>query len=98
MKKFTIMITSARTATVTDNATKKTYNCKVEPYHRDKNGKPELKFQVRVDKVPGNLQSSGVIQVPMNKQGKFMKTFETDLSGKKSTSIDSELNFGEMFN
>lgn len=39
MATFTINVTGLRTATVTNNATKISKTCKVEPYHRD--GKPK---------------------------------------------------------
>ena len=97
MKQFKIELTGIREAVVTNQATKAKVTVKVEPYHRDVKGERQIKFQVRVDKVPGSNMSSGVIQVPM-KNGKFLKVFESDLDGRKTSDIDSNVDFSKMFN
>lgn len=91
---YTITLTSARTAQVT-HPNGKVYDVKVEPYHREVKGNRELKFQVRVDSVPGSNMSSGVIQVPKGKNGKFKKSFTSKLDGRKATAITAD--FGELF-
>ena len=94
--RFTITLTGIRTAKVTDTKDNKTYDCKVEPYHREIKGKREIRFQVRVDNVQGNEMSSGVIQVPL-KNGKFQKQFTSNLNGRKSSEIDNKIDFGKIF-
>lgn len=91
---YKITLTSARTAKVTAPSGK-VFDCKVEPYHREKDGKRSIQFQVRVDNVEGNKMSSGVIQVPKNKDGKFKKDFTSKLDGRRTTAITA--NFGELF-
>lgn len=94
--KFKIEVTGIRTAKVTNLQTKTVVDCKVEPYHREINGKREIRFQVRVDNVVGSEMSSGVIQVPQ-KNGKFQKVFESNLNGRKSSEIDKKVDFGKIF-
>lgn len=96
---FEIKVTALREAIVTDMNSNKEYKVKVEPYHRvDKTGNRIVCRQVRVDGIPGATTRSGVVQIPRQvdkESGKLLLkvTFQSDLSGKKTSSTE----FNEMF-
>lgn len=97
---YLINVTGIRTAEVTDLTTNRVYNVKVEPYHRidKKTGNSFVCRQVRLDNVLGATAKSKVIQVPrildpITNKLKLLVKFESDLTGKASTS-----SFAEEFN
>ena len=96
---YEIRITALREAIVKDLNSNKEYKVKVEPYHRvNKNGERVVCRQVRIDGIPGVQARSGVVQVPKqidkaSGKQKLLVTFKSDLTGKKTSSM----NFSEQF-
>lgn len=96
---FKIEVTSLREAMVTNIETKEQYKVKVEPYTRTKkDGTRQVCRQVRVDGIPGNQLSSGVVQVreqldKATNKYKLKVTFEHSLSREYNGTSD----FAESF-
>ena len=96
---YEIKITALREAIVKNLNSNKEYKVKVEPYHRvNKNGERIVCRQVRIDGIPGVQARSGVIQVPRqidkaSGKQKLLVTFKSDLTGKKTSSME----FNEQF-
>lgn len=88
MQKFTIELHVAnRTATITDNTSKKTYVAIMEPYHRD--GRKFI--QVNYKKSGVTAAGKGIVQVPRTPAGKFLLKFRSNLDGRKAVSTELSL-------
>lgn len=86
--KFTIELNpKTRTAVIIDNESKKQYQAKLEPYHRDE----KLCLQVNYKKSGLKVEGKGIIQVPRNANGKFKLKFESNLDSRRAVTNDLAL-------
>jgi hypothetical protein len=97
LMKYQVTIESNGTnlvAVITDTTTGTKVFGKLQPYTRTKNGETTQYMQIAFDAEKLGCENRGVVQVPKNNAGKFMRAFETNLDNKKASS--TKLNF-DMF-
>lgn len=74
-------------ATITDLGTNISVVAKLQPYTRTKDNKVIQHLQLKFDSKELGCENNGIVQVPKNADGKFMTTFETNLTSKNESSI-----------
>ena len=74
-------------ATITNNETNVSVPAKLQPYTRTKDGKIIQHLQLKFDSKLLGCENNGIVQVPKNANGKFMTTFETNLTSKTESSV-----------
>lgn len=95
--KYQITIESNGTnlvAVITDTTSGKQVRGRLQPYTRTKDGTVTQYMQIAFDAKQLGCENRGVVQVPKNSAGKFMREFESNLDNKKSST--SSLSF-DMF-
>ena len=81
-------------AVITDTTSGTKVFGKLQPYTRTKNGEVTTYMQIAFDADKLGCENKGVVQVPKNAEGKFMREFETNLDNRRANS--SSLSF-DMF-